>query len=229
MLNSTSGNNTGSSWMDIPPCVTDKLPPLSFSSSSNRLRSTMASDGMASYRERSRDHLSRSANMADEGMSLCCSSTVLRHGLVHQLTKDKHTSYESNSATNGLLLLKQEIPGSGFPGCYDEPVHTGLLNLNHLSSRSGESDRFSLRCGTNRSFSRTGSSFGCRSCENKTARSGDLCAAADSCNRVPKRRDPYDLSSRIIQSRQNFQCALDSACRDSSVDVGLKVSTVREV
>ncbi|RUS82568.1 hypothetical protein EGW08_009642 [Elysia chlorotica] len=211
VLNSTSNNQTSFSWMDVSPCVADKLPALSFVSSSNRQSSSAALAGSAASWEASTWQQSKS------GLSSHSSSAIPRQNLLHQLPLERHASFDSNSATNGLLLLKQDTHDHRFVGGYDKPGYRSFHSLNHPSSRS-EGNRFSLSCGRkHRTFPAFGSSCDCfpnipvmPQCQRATS--------------ISTWNNSNDLGSQIIQSRQNFQSALHSACKDSGLDVSLKES-----
>ena len=232
--------------MDTPsPCVTDKLPALSSSSSLNHQRSVIASNGINFYRYNPSCHRPNSANISKRewppgSHNVCSTSSISRPRFVHQTPWEGHP-VSSNSINNRLSVSRGGIPKSiheeGY-SCLDNAVHPSLV-LNHPQlghrARARQGDSFPTNGGkTTTCPTRVGSLL-----DPPESIGQDHGFAAYQHNfvssvgqRDAKMRDIYighpshEMGTCVIQSRQNFQTALDSACRDSGVDIGFRVSVL---
>ncbi|GFS01632.1 hypothetical protein ElyMa_001102800, partial [Elysia marginata] len=240
-LSSAPNSEPHYSWMDLSPSITDKLPTLVSSSSSNHKQQNAtltAPSGINSFRGNLRSHLSKPADNSEGGVLLRRSSTVPRQSsrLHHHhrlLPQETYRPSAVDSTASGYFFLRKEISGAGCGTCSSShPVpHSSLLpnlqppaqNEEYFHSHGGNTGSlpgFGSFRDTNHGIS--SGSGSCCNCENKNARS--LSFHDNSDGSVTHKLVSRQLGPGIIQSRQNFQIALDSACRDSGVDISFKDS-----
>lgn len=227
-LSSAPNNETLYTWMDASPCLPDKMPSFSCPSPTKHLYNTAVVDDAYKYKTDSRCHLSHSANIhSGKGMNSYCSSGALRQSLTHQSSQERHKTDAGASTSNGLLMLREENSHSGCAAGSRLPAQSFLPHLGKPRSRITDV-YFPCRQRDGGCFSNFGafqdgpqtrSSGGCGckcvgSFSHHEATSGSLC----------ERLATHQLGPHIVQTRQNLQNALDSACRDSGVNVIFKAS-----
>ncbi|GFN76150.1 hypothetical protein PoB_000265600 [Plakobranchus ocellatus] len=187
------------SWMNMKSHHLPRPPNFVCSSGFGHHGSAINSCSMSSHCSNSTSsHLPSSAETTHTSSHMHSSSSLLNPSLPQELSWEDHCSYGSKTIGSGFLGQKDDM--NSYSRVPNQPVYRSRLTHDARGFQNLPS---------NTSSDKLDSYF------------GPDCNSASS---ISRRRASSQLGPHLMQSRHNFQTALDSACKDSVIDAGVKAS-----